>query len=83
MIVVQQPAKSLLDLDAPQTLGLSPADDLVSNPLVAALVMVVRRVFRDGSIERILPEEYHPIQALGLDGSHEALGEGVHVWSLA
>lgn len=79
MVVVEKSAKSSFDLDFAQALSLRPADELVSNSRVTALVFVVNGKPCDGSIERCLPQEDHSIEALALDGSDESLGEGVHV----
>ena len=54
-------------------------DDLVFEPLVISLGVIVADELADGVTEHLLTEEDHPVQTLFLDRPYPALGEGIQV----
>jgi superfamily II DNA or RNA helicase len=80
MIVLEQATQTLTGAHNTRPLRLRAADELVSDSLVAPLFVVVRHVLRDRSVQRLPPQEDHPIEALGLVRTHEALSVRIHIW---
>jgi len=61
---------------------LDPLDPLVTQPLVRTLAVIMFQEGRARAAKRSLPEEDHPVQALGLDRQHKPLRESVAVRNL-
>ena len=79
MVVVEQSAQSLRDLDATHALGLRSTDEPVPNALMTTLIVIVGGELRDRSDEGFSPQKDHLIQTLRPDRSHEPFGVGIHV----
>ena len=80
MVVVQHSAEPLPNLDTAHGLRHSPADNPVSDALVAAFVVIVLRVLLDGPVEQSLLHEDHLAETLGLDPPF-TIGKGSPVTS--
>ena len=63
MVVVQQSAKSLPDLDAPHTLRFGSADKLVTDALVTAFAVIMIHELFDRSVEGPLTHKDHLVEA--------------------
>ena len=79
MVILEQPAQSLPDLNTPLALTPHTVDHHVSDALVTSLVMVMRNVFCDRVSKRFSPQEDHLIETLRLDRPHEPFCVRVHV----
>jgi hypothetical protein len=77
--IVEEATKTLAYFNLPYSLCHRSADNLIADPLMAALVMVVGDEVRDRSVKRCLSHEHHLAQAFRSDRPHETLGEGIHV----
>ena len=80
IVVIQEPAEQCDFLNRP---GIREGfrvrlDDLVAEPLMRALRVVVLHELVDGVSEGSLAEEDHIVQALAFDGLHETLGMAVY-----
>ena len=71
MVVVEQPAEPFPHFDVPPTLWRRPADNLIADPLMTALVMVVGYELRARSVKRCLPHDHHLAETFRLDRPHE------------
>jgi hypothetical protein len=67
MVVPEQPAYPLSLIDHTHALLPCPADELIPNPLVTSLVVIMGDILGDGMVERPRTEEDHPIQASRFD----------------
>ena len=67
MVIVQEATETLTHFDLSYSLRHHPADNLVADPLMAALVVVVSHVLGNRPIERRLPRKHHLAQALRRD----------------
>ena len=61
-VILEQPAKSFSGFDDALALSLRPAEHLVSETLMTALIVIVSRVLCDCSNKRLLPHEDHLIE---------------------
>ena len=78
IIVSQHPAESLAAFDLRGNLPdfVSGIDDLVFEPLVISLGVIMLQELVDSIVKRLLAEEDHSFQAFGFDASHEAFQMG-------
>jgi hypothetical protein len=79
MVVLEQPTEPLSDSDGPIFLILRPAEQLIPDPLMAALTLVVSYIPGNGPSGSVLPQEDHLLQTLPLDRPRKPLRIRVHV----
>ena len=85
MVVAEQPTEPLTALDRAVTNGVlvrrGEEDDvaLLPLPLMRSLDVIVLAEGCEGSSKCLLAEQDQPVEALGLDGAHPALGVGINV----
>ncbi len=84
MVEAQQPAESFTPRHRRVVVGGCGEwrDQPVVEPLVVALHVIMLDELADSEAEVPLTERDQPVQALALDGQHEALGEGVEIWAM-
>ena len=84
IVIVQQTAEPLAAFHLPDDLPdfLSWIDDLVVEPLVISLGVIMVQELVDSIVQRLLAEEDHSVQAFGFDTSHEAFQMGIQVGTL-
>ena len=80
--MLEQPTEAFGALHRPSPMNRGSSNELVVEPLVVPLPVIVSHVSRDGSAERSLSEQDQPVQTLALDREYESLGEGVQVGGL-
>src|SRR5262252_7265346 len=82
-VVVQQPTETLLPANAtdavPRT---STLNQLVAQPLMIPLAMIVRDILGDGSSQMALAERNQAIETFFFDRAHEAFRVGIRIRGL-
>ena len=82
VVIVEAAAEPLLPLNS--SIGFPRCcdgdDQLIAQPLVISLRMIVSKKLVNSSPQGIFAEEDHSLQAFFLDRPDESFGEGVQVW---
>ena len=78
-VVFEQPAETLVAPDTTVADGFRWFDQLVPEPLMVPLFVIVRKVLGTGSSERSFAEQDELVEAFALDRQHEAFGKYVYL----